>query len=554
VRPAAARALVGGLLACLAALLAAGPAAAVAKSSSGDVQSYGDPSELAYLKLEYIFVASPQVEGYVRQVIGKLLAASGRKLKKPPSVLIYSADVFDARSDVDGNMLIATRTLRELGSEDELAALLAHELSHLLLGHGRSKSALRAFPLGVETAGWIAAASDRSAGNARSQAQARSGDIGDFGHGALANAQYASMIWSDILMPGWNRAQERAADSMGFDIMVAAGYDPSAFGSLFSRLQDARAQRSARMQLLQKVAEERLARSDKPPSDAGFVATWTGKVKAMVRHQSVEAVFNAIGALGSNYDTPAKRQELLAAHAEEKHLHADRKPRSPRFRQNLREGSGGTQLAADGSALKTVAAIVAKRNDEARRLVAPILPPAGGDPLTPHLNYALGAWYIADGHPELGEARASAWLRSARPPAQAYLWRAYYQWARKDYLQEIATLESGGKRIGSLVPFLPHMVTAARSLGQKKRAEGYVKRCAAEDRKNPNLMMSLITFQGNVAPSGIYAECVRRLGYAPADEQSTAMKMIMKPVELGKSLTGKIRTKFKGGSTDKTSP
>ena len=150
----------------------------------------------------------------------KLLAARG-KGDRLPDILVYSADEFAASTDDGGNLLVSTRTLRELESEDELAALLAHELSHLALRHNERKSALRNFPVGVETAGWVAAAGDRMQGNTGGAARRSGSSLDAFGGDALSNTQVASLLWSDVLMPGWSRAQEREADLKKIETQIS---------------------------------------------------------------------------------------------------------------------------------------------------------------------------------------------------------------------------------------------------------------------------------------------------------------------------------------------
>ncbi len=73
-----------------------------------------------------------------------------------------------------------------------------------------------------------------------------------------ATLQTSSLLWSDFIAPSWNRNQEREADANGFELMRAAGYDPSAFGLLFGKLQAAEVQRSQRMQVLKKALVVRL--------------------------------------------------------------------------------------------------------------------------------------------------------------------------------------------------------------------------------------------------------------------------------------------------------
>jgi predicted Zn-dependent protease len=502
------------------------------------------PAEQPYLSRYYLFVDSKEVQGYLDSVVQKLLATRKDKLQ-PPAVLVYSADAFAASSDDRNNILISTRTLRDLESEDELAALLSHELTHLLRGHNQRKGALRAFPVGVETAGWIAAAADQLMAKGHSGTSA--GGLSGFSKDALVNTQAASMLWSDILTPGWNRSQEREADRGGYDMMVAAGYDPAAFGALFSKLQSAQARRSERMELLKKIAEDRLKRNAarQAAGDNGVIKQAGNKVKEKAEEISVDAVFDQLTSFNRDYDPPEQRQKLLADYADKHSSRSrDKTARSPRFRQLLREGRGGAMLAADRSALQLLANLNAGKLGEARKFMDAVKPSKPGtEPLSPHLNLALGSWYNASGDPAAGEQRAQAWLRSRRPPVQAYLWRASYQWNRKEYQQVLNTFEGGTKRTGSAAVFLPHLVTTAKAMGSNKKAEDYTRRCRDEDRKGSNAVFTLITFRGSVAPSGIYAECVQRLGHEPAND-SLGSKLVKAPMRAGKSIGKKAKELF----------
>ncbi len=506
-----------------------------------------DEAERAYLMRFYVFVDSPAIDDYLREVATKLLNARDEG-DAVPDMLVYSSDEFMASTDANGNLLISTRALRELESEDELAALLAHELSHLVLRHNERKSAMRNFPVGVETTSWVAAAADQMQGGSGGAGTRAGTGLDGYGADSLSNTQVASLVWSDILMPGWSRAQEREADRSGFDMMRAAGYDPAAFGTLFSKLQAAQARRNERLQALQRVAERKLAQRSQGDDEDGPIAEVKVKVIAKAEELAVEAVFERLTSFTNNYDPPERRQQLLAEHADPEGGSRDKRPRSPRFRAQLRAGAGGAVLSADRTAIRALAALNAGRRAEAAKAIAPLLPAApGGRPSSPHLNLALGAWYQANGNTGAAELRALAWLDARRPPAQAYLWRAAFPWKRQEYAKVITALENGRRRVDSGTPFLPLLVATAKAQGDDVRAEEYTRECAAEDRRNPSAMMSAITFRGSVAPSGIYADCVRRLGREPADEglKGKTLEVLKKPVDASKNMTRKLRERFR---------
>jgi len=522
-------------------LLGALTLAAVADEGK-EASDLPDPAVSGYLTHDYIFVDAPQIEAYLSGLIRALLAQQGSKLPAP-KFLIRSSEEFDIFTDASKNIVISTELLRQVGSEDELSAALGHEISHQILRHPQSKNAARAFPMGLDTISMIKTAANRSQG-ARG---VYTGNLNDVGQESLANTQAASLIWSDIFAPAWNRKQERAADQNGFLLMRAAGYDPASFGALFQKLHTAAGQRSARMELLKKVMLARANKSKAKKAPATQGDQMAENLKNSLTEGAAEAIVTGLASFNREYDTPDERQKLLAEYARahrEKKLSTARPVR--RFKETLRQGAGARLLAADAAAIKTLNALTAKDMPAADKAVKSILPAtAGGRLAAPHLSLAVGAWYHLHGNPQVGEQYAKAWLTAKRPPAQAYVWVAYYQAMRKEFTRSIATLEQGRTRVGNSAPFLPHLVSLARAAGQNDKAEAYTLECLKEDQKNTaNRVASL--FRGKQVPSGLYADCVQRLGHEPkgADNQNAAVEAMKHPVEATKNLGEKIRGAF----------
>ncbi len=447
-------------------------------------------NETIYLARDFVFVDSPAIEGYLRGVCKRLLDAKGVK-SDVPNILVQSSDAFNAFTDAHGNLVISTGALRSLESEDELAALLGHELSHLILKHPQDKDAMRALPLGMET---ISSMKDAAA-----ESQGRT------------DAQATSVLWSDFIAPTWNRKQEQEADENGFELMRAAGYDPSAFGQLFSKLQVAEQKRSERMQVLKKALVVRL-REAAPVAKVQSVA-----LSNSVTDTASEKLIDGLAAFNRSYESPDERQTQLAAYARE-HREKKRAPRPETgFRDALQIGEGVAMLALDGTALSTLDAIARKNTAAAQTAVAPL----GGETkqLSAHLNLALGSYEQAYGKPEAGAAAAEAWLQAARPPAQAFLWSASYKVKGRDYQGALDTLESGRKRVGDSTPFLPTLIATSRASGNMSLARDYTKECRSESSSMSDKLQSVVSKQPS--QNTLYAECVRQLGEKPTEDAVT---------------------------------
>ena len=103
------------------------------------------------------------------------------------------------------------------GSEAELAAVVAHEIAHVLAEHGNERmSTAFAANAGLEIAGAIATASNEP----RAQT-------------AMALLGLGAQI--GVVLP-FSRAQETEADLLGLELMARAGFDPADSVDLWQRM------------------------------------------------------------------------------------------------------------------------------------------------------------------------------------------------------------------------------------------------------------------------------------------------------------------------------
>jgi len=119
-----------------------------------------------------------------------------------------------------GHILIARGLLRLVQSEDELAAVLAHEIAHVALGHGLSS---------VQGAKIAQIASDFAidAGNAAG------GTIATF---TTVFGDSIADLARILIISGYSQTYELQADLEARQILAAAGYDPNALARLIARL------------------------------------------------------------------------------------------------------------------------------------------------------------------------------------------------------------------------------------------------------------------------------------------------------------------------------
>ena len=154
-------------------------------------------------------VGDAALDAYLQSVVDRLFPEASGSLR----VRAYRNAEFNAFAVATGSLYINTGALLRLENESQLAAILGHEGGHVVQDH------VYRFVSSAKTLSTMS---------------------------VLLSAAITAAIGFDPLlgsmvglssMAGFSRENEREADRMGFDRMVAAGYDPAAGQVVFSRLE-----------------------------------------------------------------------------------------------------------------------------------------------------------------------------------------------------------------------------------------------------------------------------------------------------------------------------
>lgn len=174
------------------------------------------------------FVPNPAIETYLGGIRERLLAASG-VTDVPGTVRVIANTAYTARATADGNLFVSMAWLPDVESEDELAAIVAHELSHVLLKH-QSSNLIGLTQKRLQSAHEMLISAQMSAKNTT--------QVGKSDQKAMMSAQIAVELLDKLAMPAWNRRQETEADLLGLDLMIRAGYSPDGMTAMLERLRD----------------------------------------------------------------------------------------------------------------------------------------------------------------------------------------------------------------------------------------------------------------------------------------------------------------------------
>ena len=154
-------------------------------------------------------LADQSWQNYLNEVGQKIVAVSDRKDVTYSFTVIESEDI-NAFAAPGGFVYFYTGLLRRMDNEGEMAAVLAHEISHVVARHSIKR---------VQTAMGASLAYQLV--------------FGDKGGEALSAAVGVGM---GLLFADYSREAEREADKFGIYYMQKAGYDPNAAITMFEKL------------------------------------------------------------------------------------------------------------------------------------------------------------------------------------------------------------------------------------------------------------------------------------------------------------------------------
>jgi beta-barrel assembly-enhancing protease len=176
------------------------------------------------------YLEDPVLDEYIQRLWAPLIQAAAARGELPPDlqerfawrILLGRDRTVNAFALPGGYLGVHLGLIAVVGTNDELASVLAHELSHVTQRHiarqieGQGKTT----PLMIGSMILGVLAASRSAQGAQ----------------ALIVGGQAAAIQSQL---SYSRDMEREADRVGYSVMSDAGYDPRGFVGMFGRLQQA---------------------------------------------------------------------------------------------------------------------------------------------------------------------------------------------------------------------------------------------------------------------------------------------------------------------------
>lgn len=383
------RSILAALLIAAQALLPLAPTAAQAQQLPG----MGDGGEMTIsaerqlgdrigreLYRDNAYIDDPVLQEYVTVIFRKLMAAARTRGELTPEmqerfawrVVLMREREINAFALPGGYMGINLGLIAVVGSRDELATVMGHELSHITQRHIARMLEKQSRQTPWMLAGMIlgAIAASRSGG--------RSG--GDLGQAMIMGTQAYAMN-SQL---GFSRDMEREADRVGFGVMTQAGYAPQGAAAMFEKLQYA----------------SRLNDNGSYPYLRSHPLTSERIADMQGRFQLTPGTDAALPLVMDHAMVSARARVLANAGVDQLRLWVNA-PGDSTFEKSSPAQQAGTLYAAAMSALQL------REFDQARALAARLVTRASGDASASRLARLLSADIeLAAGAP----ARATPWI------------------------------------------------------------------------------------------------------------------------------------------------
>lgn len=161
-----------------------------------------------------------QLQAYV-DAVGEVLVSETSARQSPYQFdfyLLRDAETINAFALPGGQVFLTAGLMRRLRDEAQLAAVLGHEIGHVVGRHGAEHIAKQQLGVSLVNAVGVAASDD---------------------YGGGRNAAAIAQAVNQLLSLQYGREDELESDRLGFQFMVEAGYDPRGIVELMEILASA---------------------------------------------------------------------------------------------------------------------------------------------------------------------------------------------------------------------------------------------------------------------------------------------------------------------------
>lgn len=426
-------------------------------------EAIGEDRDIESKRVEHLgLVPLPAYLNPANAIYQRLKEASGIT-GLPGSVFLLASSELKASSSPDGNVFLSIGWVRSIESEDELAALLAHELSHVLLHHHDSTVISRA----QKQVQFLFAGAAVLKNQLDKVSQAGSGTLTAEQNKSLQYMQLLIELTDQVALPAWTRGQELDADRLAADLLRRTGYSIKGLTDFMEHV----AAWDAEQEAARKKVDEQIQLNMQ-------TLVSQGKVDAAMK----DGLQNAFGRfreiVSAQHDSADKRREELSAYLDKHHADMPRVAiRREAYQGLLAQRQVKPVIEAYGQTFEAMTQLRDGRSEEAIRLLNTLTRPG-----SPVANDALPNYQLYVALRERGRSvealkhleRSFVATEPSWKPFEAAM-RVMVVQGKRDRALQIA--EDARRRFKDAPALTPQLVGIYTELGFKEQAQQALTTC-----------------------------------------------------------------------------
>jgi predicted Zn-dependent protease len=171
-----------------------------------------------------LYTARPDLTAYLNRICGALTINSAKpEIYNGYHVMILDSDEINAFATSGGHIFISRGLIASTNSEDALASVIAHEISHIQLQHS-----IKAIKNSRITQALIIT------GSSAANAAAKNSSLSELT--SVFNESVGEIV-TTIVNNGYSQDQEFDADTAALPLLASAGYEPSSILDMLQALE-----------------------------------------------------------------------------------------------------------------------------------------------------------------------------------------------------------------------------------------------------------------------------------------------------------------------------